>query len=60
MDIKEANKLKKIAEDQIVKIIEEFEEQTGLRVGSSITFNASNPITGRRKIISVHLSVVLS
>ncbi len=60
MDIKEANKLKKIAEDQILKIIEDFEEQTELRVESSITFNVSQPIVGNRKIISVHLDVRLS
>ena len=60
MGIKEANKLKKIAEDQIVRIIEDFEKQTGLRVESPITFNVSETLGGDRKILSVHLDVVLS
>ena len=60
MDIKEANELKKNAEYQIVKIIRDFEEKTGLRVESPITFNVSEKLGGDRTIISVHLDVVLS
>lgn len=60
LSLLEAKEKKRLLEQQITTILSDFEEQTGLRVESPITFNVSEKLGGGRKIISVHLDIVLS